>query len=59
MEKVKSINGNLNKLKAARKISEEKDKKLKMLLNEKQFALYLDKRKDLQKQAREMAKERK
>ncbi len=59
MEKVKGINGNLKKLKAVRKISEEKDKKLKMLLDEKQFALYLDKRKELQKQAREMAKERK
>ena len=59
MEKIKNINGNLNKLKAARKISEEKDEKLKMLLDEKQYALYLDKRKELQKQARKMAKERK
>jgi ERCC4-related helicase len=59
MEKVKGINGNLNKLKTARKTSEEKDKKLKMLLDEKQFAFYLDKRKELRKKTMEMAKERK
>ncbi len=59
MEKVKGIDGNLSKLKAARKTSEEKDKKLKKLLDEEQFEFYLDKRKELRKKAREMAKERK
>jgi hypothetical protein len=59
MEKVKGINGNLNKLKTARKTSEEKDEKLKKLLNEEQFAFYLDKRKELRKKTMEMAKERK
>ena len=59
MEKIKEINGNLSKLRAARKISEEKDKKLKKLLDEEQFEFYLDKRKEMQKKAREMANERK
>ncbi|WP_010417381.1 hypothetical protein [Anaerophaga thermohalophila] len=59
MEKIKEINGNLSKLKAARKISEEKDKKLKKLLNEEQFEFYLDKRKEMRKKAKEMANERK
>jgi hypothetical protein len=59
MEKIKEINGNLSKLRAARKISEEKDKKLKKLLDKEQFEFYLDKRKEMQKKAREMANERK
>lgn len=59
MEKVKGINGNLSKLKAARKTSGEKDEKLKKLLNEEQFEFYLDKRKELRKKAMEMAKEQK
>jgi len=59
MEKIKEINGNLSKLRAARKISEEKDKKLKKLLDKEQFEYYLDKRKEMQKKAREMANERK
>ncbi len=59
MEKIKEINGNLSKLKAAKKTSEEKDKKLKKLLNEEQFKFYLDKRKEMQKKAKEMANERK
>jgi hypothetical protein len=59
MEKIKEINGNLSKLRAARKISEEKDKKLKKLLNEEQFEFYLDKRKEMRKKAKEMANERK
>lgn len=59
MEKVKGINGNLNKLKAAREISEEKDEKLKQLLDEEQFKYYLDKRKEQRKKAMKMAKERK
>jgi len=59
MEKVKGIDGNLSKLKAARKTSEEKDEKLKKLLSEEQFEFYLDKRKELRKKAMEMAKERK
>jgi hypothetical protein len=57
MEKVKGIDGNLSKLKAAGKTSEEKDEKLKKLLNEEQFAFYLDKRKELRKKAMEMVKE--
>jgi len=59
MEKVKGIDGNLSKLKAARKTSEEKDEKLKKLLSEEQFEFYLDKRKELRKKAMQMAKERK
>jgi len=59
MEKIKKINGNLSKLKAARKTSDEKDEKLKKLLSEEQFQFYLDKRKELRKQAMEMANERK
>ncbi len=59
MEKIKKINGNLSKLKAARKTSDEKDEKLKKLLSEEQFLFYLDKRKELRKQAMEMANERK
>jgi hypothetical protein len=59
MEKVKGVDGNLSKLKAARKTSEEKDEKLKKLLSEEQFQFYLDKRKELRKKAMEMAKERK
>ena len=59
MEKIKKINGNLSKLKAARKTSDEKDEKLKKLLSEEQFQFYLDKRKELRKKAMEMAKERK
>jgi hypothetical protein len=59
MEKVKGIDGNLSKLKAAGKTSEEKDEKLKKLLSEEQFEFYLDKRKELRKKARKMAKERK
>lgn len=59
MEKIKEINGNLSKLRAARKISEEKDKKLKKLLDKEQFEFYLDKRKEMRKKAKEMANERK
>ncbi len=59
MEKVKSINGNLSKMKAARKASEEKDEKLKKLLSEEQFEFYLNKRKELRKKAMEIAKEQK
>jgi hypothetical protein len=59
MEKIKSIDGNLSKLKKARKTSEEKDEKLKKLLSEEQFAFYLDKRKELRKKTKEMAKEQK
>jgi len=59
MEKVKSVQGRISQLKAARKTSEEKDKKLKKLLDEEQFEFYLDKRKELRKKAMEMAKERK
>lgn len=59
MEKVKGIDGNLSKLKAAGKTSEEKDEKLKKLLSEEQFEFYLDKRKEMRKKAKEMANERK
>jgi hypothetical protein len=59
MEKIKEINGNLSKLRAAKKTSEEKDKKLKKLLDKEQFEFYLDKRKEMQKKAKEMANERK
>lgn len=58
MEKVKDIDGKSNKLKAAKKISEEKDEKLKQLLNEEQFQLYLDHKKELRKNAKNMYKER-
>lgn len=59
MEKVKSVQGRISQLKAARKTSKEKDEKLKKLLSEEQFEFYLDKRKELRKKAMEMAKERK
>ena len=59
MEKIKGINGNLSKLKAARKTSEDKDEKLKQVLDEEQFEFYLDKRKELRKKNMEMAKEQK
>jgi len=59
MEKIKGINGNLSKLKAARKTSEDKDEKLKQVLDKEQFEFYLDKRKELRKKNMEMAKEQK
>ncbi|HDR52918.1 MAG TPA: hypothetical protein ENN90_15070 [Mariniphaga anaerophila] len=59
MEKIKGLDGNLSKLKAARKTSDEKDTKLKQLLNSEQFEFYQDKRKELRKKGMEMAKEQK
>ena len=49
MEELKNSNGRWNKLKKARALVEEKDEKLKHILNEEQFNIYLEKRKDLQK----------
>ena len=59
MEEIKGIDGNFSKLKAARKTSDEKDGKLKKLLDEEQFEFYLDKRKEMRKKAMEMANEQK
>jgi hypothetical protein len=59
MEKVKSTDGKLSKLKLARSISEEKDEKLKKILNEKQFKFYLNKRREMRSKVIEMAKEQK
>tara|TARA_R110002050_G_scaffold300779_1_gene472601 strand:+ start:27034 stop:27402 length:369 start_codon:yes stop_codon:yes gene_type:complete len=57
MEKVKSIQGRISQLKEARKISEEKDGKLKQIMDEGQLDTYLEKRKELRKKMGEMRKE--
>ena len=49
MEKVKSVQGRISQLKEAREISEEKDGKLKQIMDEGQFDTYLKKRKELRK----------
>lgn len=57
MEEVKTIQGKLDKLKKAREIADEKDKRLKQVLTKEQFDLYQEKKSELRKMARERAKE--
>ncbi len=54
MEEVRSVQGNMQKLKKARSISDEKDAKLEEIFSEEQFSKYQDMKKEL----RGMAKER-
>ncbi|QGY46452.1 hypothetical protein GM418_23145 [Maribellus comscasis] len=56
MEKVKSVQGRISQLKEAREISEEKDGKLKQMMDEGQFETYLKKRKELRKKMNEIRK---
>ncbi len=56
MEKVKSVQGRISQLKEARGISEEKDGKLKQIMDEGQFETYLKKRKELRKKMNEIRK---
>ncbi|GET29211.1 hypothetical protein SD074_14130 [Prolixibacter sp. SD074] len=57
MEEVKTIQGKLDKLKKARDIADDKDKRLKQVLTKEQFDLYQEKKSELRKMARERAKE--
>ena len=57
MEPVKQISGKINKLKAARDISDEKDQKLKLVLTDDQFKIYQKKKKELREMARKNMKQ--
>lgn len=57
METVKQVDGKMAQLKKAKSISEEKDAKLKAVLDSKQFQTYLEKKKELRAKAMEMYQE--
>lgn len=59
METLKNLEGKRQKMKEARKISNEKDEKLKTILNEQQYQLYIDNRKELMKKIKERSGENK
>lgn len=59
METLKNLEGKRQKMKEARKISNEKDEKLKTILNEQQYQLYIDNRKELMKKIKERSGEKK
>ncbi|MCE5179196.1 MAG: hypothetical protein LLF81_08645 [Porphyromonadaceae bacterium] len=59
MENLKNLEGKRQKMKEARKISNEKDEKLKTILNEQQYQLYIDNRKELMKKIKERSGEKK
>lgn len=59
METLKNLGGKRQKMKEARKISNEKDEKLKTILNEQQHKLYIDNRKELMKKIKERSEEKK
>ncbi|RKD92044.1 hypothetical protein [Mangrovibacterium diazotrophicum] len=57
MEEVRAIDGNLAKLKKARSITDEKDAKLKTVLNKEQFQQYEEMKKEMRAKAKQMHKE--
>lgn len=57
LEEVKQISEKTDQTNAARNISEEKDEKLRKILTEDQLKIYLDKKEELRKQAREISRE--
>ncbi len=58
MTKVQETEGKLNKLKQAKSIAEEKDGKMKDILNEVQYEKYQDKKSEMRSNAKEMFKNR-
>lgn len=57
METVKSIDGRFAKLKEAKRISDEKDEKLRKVFSKDQFEVYLAKRRELREKFKEMRKQ--